>query len=148
MWDPERYTATSWSNEVCSTCWWEVDCWPCVKPEESTINNEAIVIKEQIVRKHASVNDWKDGVYVFSVCACVYELHSPSMSIDLIGMVADWRELIWTFWRLLDACLRSSSEPVPVCQNKQGFNRQDSWEAGHFGGCESCHFRANFKSAT
>ncbi len=79
------------------------------------------MIKEQVVRKHASVNDWKDGVYVFSVCACVYELHSPSMSIDLIGMVADWRELIWTFWRLLDAGLRSSSELDPVCQNKQGF---------------------------
>ncbi len=44
--------------------------------------------------------------------------------------------------------LRSSSELVPSARTNKVFNRQDSWEAGHFGGCESCHFRANFKSAT
>lgn len=45
MWDPESYTATSWSNEVCSTRWCKVDCWPCVKPEESTINNVVVIKK-------------------------------------------------------------------------------------------------------
>lgn len=34
----------------------KLDCWPCVKPEESTINNVVVIIKEQVVRKQASAD--------------------------------------------------------------------------------------------
>ncbi len=62
-----------------------------VKPEESTINNETIVIKEQVVRKHASVNDWKDDSmtgrmeYTSLVCVhvCMNYIHHPWALISL-----------------------------------------------------------------
>lgn len=40
--------------------------------------------------------------------------------------------------------LDQAESQFPSARTNKVFNRQDSGEAGHFGGCESCHFRTNF----